>query len=76
MTVTSGGAMMERAFTGFTAIAPPRSCWQILGAAPGTSAEGIKTAFRNRAMESGAGGNVDMDELVRARDEALRSAAA
>jgi hypothetical protein len=36
----------------------------------------VKAAFRALAMQSGVGGNVDMGELVRARDEALQSAAA
>lgn len=71
-----GGAMMERAFAGFAALPRPRNCWEILGVPPGTPPEGIKAAFRAKAMESGAGGNVDMGELAKARDEALRSAAA
>jgi hypothetical protein len=73
-----GGSMMERAFTGFAALPPPRSCWDLLGIDPGASPETVKAAFRAKAMESHpdrGGNNIDMAALTRARDEALRNAA-
>jgi hypothetical protein len=71
-----GGAMVERAFAGFAALPPPPTCWQVLGLAPGASEAAIRAAFKDRASQSGAGGNVDMGQLVKARDEALGKAAA
>lgn len=71
-----GGAMVERAFSGFAALPPPRTCWQILGLEPGASQDAIRKAFKDKASQSGAGGNIDMGELVKARDQALGKAAA
>jgi hypothetical protein len=71
-----GGAMVERAFAGFAALPPPPTCWQVLGLAPGASEAAIRAAFKDKASQSGAGGNVDMGQLVKARDEALGKAAA
>lgn len=69
-----GSYMMERAFSGFTALPPPQTCWQILGIPKG-SAENIRKAFKEQAQRSGAGGNIDMGQLVKARDEALKEIA-
>lgn len=71
-----GATMMERAFDGFLAIAPPADCWDILGIKPGPTpnrlvADDIKAAFRNKVREA-YGTDVDMDRLVKARDEAMR----
>lgn len=71
-----GGAMVERAFAGFAALPRPPTCWEVLGIAPGASEQAIRTAFKDKASQSGAGGNVDMGQLVKARDEALGKAAA
>lgn len=71
-----GGTMMERAFAGFAALPPPPSCWQVLGVEPGASEEAIRAAFKDKASQSGAGGNIDMGQLVKARDEAIGKAAA
>lgn len=73
-----GAIMMERAFDGFAALPPPKSCWDVLGIGPtprqNINRDLIMTAFRERAKEwfdTGA----DMDSLVKARDEALRQIA-
>jgi hypothetical protein len=70
-----GSTMMSRAFEGFTALPPPKSCWEILGITPTTKEDVIQSAFRSRAFDEHpdkGGNNIDMAELVRARDEALR----
>lgn len=72
-----GGAMMERAFSGFAALPPPRSCWEVLGVAPGSNRAMIERAFRERATTSHpdrGGSNAAMAELNDARDRALREA--
>jgi hypothetical protein len=74
-----GATMMERAFEGFAALPAPKSAWEILGIAPGASAEAISAAFRDRAKRAhpDAGGSHEvMAELARARDEALKARAA
>lgn len=69
-----GATMMERAFDGFLAIAPPEDCWKILGLSHiphiNISDATIQNAFRNKARE-GHGNGGDMDRLVKARDGAL-----
>ena len=70
-----GGAMMERAFSGFAALPPPRSCWDILGVPVGSSRTAIEKSFRERAtaMHPDRGGsNAAMAELNAARDRARR----
>lgn len=71
-----GGAMVERAFAGFAALPPPETCWQTLGLEPGASEPAVRAAFKEKARETGAGGNLDMGRLVKARDEALKGKAA
>jgi hypothetical protein len=74
-----GGTMMERAFTGFAALPPPRSCWEILGVAPGASEDVIEQAFRSKAKAAhpdAGGSDSAMAELNRARDEARKARAA
>lgn len=66
--------MMERAFQAFEALAPPATCWSILGVRPGATADEINAAYRRAAREAhpDAGGSTDrMAELNRARDDAL-----
>lgn len=76
-----GGTMLERAFAGFQALPPPdavvtpaaRSCWKILGVAPGASDEEIDAAYRQRAkdLHPDAGGTAEaMAELNAARARA------
>lgn len=74
-----GARLMERAFTGFTALpasgngAGP-SCWEILDVAPGAAKDAIISKFRERAKEAhpDLGGSKEAFEiLVKARDEAL-----
>lgn len=81
-----GGKILERAFTGFTALPPPittpppRTCWQILGLGENASEEAINAAWRHKISEhhpDAASGNHDKAaELNAARDEALRLARA
>jgi hypothetical protein len=70
-----GGTMMERAFAGFSALPPPRSCWDILGIEKhGTSAEKIRSAWRGKiaaAHPDKGGSDTAAAEINRARDEAL-----
>jgi hypothetical protein len=54
-----GSTLMERAFSGFTALPAPKSCWEILGLSPCTTAQAIEAQFRAKAKTSwrqGAGG--------------------
>lgn len=71
-----GAVMMERAFDGFLAIAPPESCWDVLDIDPkgGVTEDVIKSAFRSMVREH-HGTGADMDRLVKARDEALEKIA-
>jgi hypothetical protein len=78
-----GAVMLERAFDGFLAIAPPEDCWKILELDeivvrrmrtkenfPGECRTLIQDVFRQKAkMAHGTG--ADMDRLVKARDAAL-----
>lgn len=80
-----GGQMLERSFAGFTALPPPRSCWEILGIGPDATAvclgdpqlgaDLIGAAFRRRAAichpDREGGSTEAMAELNRARDDAL-----
>lgn len=72
-----GGAVIgERAFTGFDALPPPATCWQVLGLGAGASDEAIKAAYRHKARSAhpDAGGSHDeMSRLNAALDEALKS---
>jgi DnaJ-class molecular chaperone len=70
--------MMERAFSAFEALPPPRSHWETLGIRPGSSADAIQAAYRAkaRAAHPDAGGSdAAMAELNSARDAALKEIA-
>src|SRR5262245_35263867 len=41
-----GAAMQAKAFAGFAALPPPRSCWDVLGINPGSNAGSILAAWR------------------------------
>jgi hypothetical protein len=79
-----GKHIQERAFTGFTALPPPESCWKILGMDriivdrmrtkerfPGEVKQLVVDFFKQRVRET-HGTGADMDRLVKARDEALK----
>lgn len=72
-----GAQILERAFTGFSALPPPRSHWDILGLSPGASLDQITAAYRAkaRAAHPDAGGSTAaMAELNDAREAAMREA--
>jgi hypothetical protein len=67
---------LERAFTGFTALAEKneREWWQVLGVEAKATEQEIKDAYRKRAKQShpDAGGNIDMfNEVNRAYNKGL-----
>jgi hypothetical protein len=70
-----GGTMREKAFTGFAALPPPKTCWQILGIGEGASVEAIQTAWRLLVAKhhpDRPGGSHDaVAEVNRARDDAM-----
>jgi hypothetical protein len=74
-----GQTMMERAFSGFTALPAPKSCWEILGLAAGAATQAIEAQFRAKAKivhPDLGGSDAGMAELIAARDEALKASAA
>lgn len=73
-----GGTMMERAFSGFTALPPNREAawYEILGVSVGASPDDIKAAFRQKAKEAhpDAGGSVEAMQSVNAAfEQAMRA---
>jgi hypothetical protein len=69
-----GPSMTRRAFTGFAALPPPKTCWQILDIQPTRRVDIIQAAFRGLAMDhhpDKGGEAIDMAALVKARDEAI-----
>jgi len=76
-----GAPMMERAFTGFTALpsaAPGTepSCWEILDIPPGAAREAIISKFRELAKNThpDLGGSEEAFKIIcNARDEALKA---
>lgn len=72
-----GSYMMERAFAGFTALPPPKSCWDILGVHAGASETEILASYRAKARSAhpdvDGGSTAAMAELNRARDEAIQA---
>jgi hypothetical protein len=74
-----GQTMMERAFSGFTALPAPKSCWEILGLSPSASVQAIKAQFTVKAKTAHpdvGGSDAAMAELIAAREEALKASAA
>jgi hypothetical protein len=70
---------LERAFAGFAPLPPPTQWWDTLQVRHDAGREVIEAAFRRLALEHhpDRGGSSDkMAELNRAREDALRSAAA
>lgn len=71
-----GAQILERAFTGFTALPAPPTCWSILGLGEGASAAAIEATWRGKIRELRAthpGGDHHREaEINAARDEALR----
>lgn len=70
-----GGTMREKAFSGFAALPPPKTCWQILGLGTGASEEAVQTAWRllvhKHHLDKPGGSHDAVAEVNRARDEAL-----
>lgn len=69
-----GAQILDRAFSGFAALPPPRSCWDVLGIEPGSPESAIRAAWRAKAARvhpDHGGSDAAMAEVNRARDEAL-----
>lgn len=69
-----GAQILERAFTGFAAIAPPSRWWDILQVKPDASADVIEANFRRLARDrhpDRGGSTSAMAELNQARADAL-----
>lgn len=67
--------MMERAFSAFEALPPPKSPWDILGVPRGSSRDVIEAAYRAKARTAhpdAGGSNAAMAEINAARDAALK----
>jgi hypothetical protein len=46
-----GATILNRAFTGFTALPPPADCWKELGLGRGASKEAIEAAWKNKVRD-------------------------
>lgn len=72
-----GGIMAEKAFTGFAALPPPKSCWEILGIPSDSGTADIQRAWRLRSQEAHpdrGGSHEAQAELNAAREAALKGA--
>jgi hypothetical protein len=70
-----GAQVLERAFTGFAAIAPPARWFSILGVPPDASPDEINAAFRSLAAKhhpDRGGSHARFAEISAARDQALK----
>jgi hypothetical protein len=68
-------ALVRATFQGFVALPAPKSCWDILGIAPGSSKEQIETAYRSLARKAHpdtGGSDAAMAELNDAKGRALK----
>lgn len=73
-----GAQILERAFTGFTALPGVPTCWDVLGVKRGSSREEIEGAFRDLAKRHHPDTGGSHDEFIRiqtAREQALSEAA-
>lgn len=69
-----GVADLRQAFAGHAALPPPEPWWKVLGVSPNTSADHIRSAYRQLAMKAHPdhGGSADaMARLTAARDAGL-----
>jgi hypothetical protein len=70
-----GGMIIDRAFTGFKALAAPEQWWTILGVKSDATLEQIETAFRRKASaahpDKPGGSSGEMSRLNWAREEGL-----
>lgn len=69
-----GAEILERAFTGFTALPPPDTAWSILGVPRHATVEEIKAAYRRLASQHHPDAGGSSDEMARintARDTLL-----
>jgi hypothetical protein len=69
-----GAAILDRAFTGFTALPAPEQPFQVLGVGANASKEEIETAYRRLASEHHPDRGGDADQMARingARDALL-----
>jgi hypothetical protein len=72
-----GAVILDRAFTGFTALPSPKRWWEVLGVAPTAGREEIERVWREKAREAhpdAGGSHARMAELNAARDTGLRHA--
>lgn len=73
-----GATILNRAFTGFTALPPPADCWKELGLGRDASADAIDAAWkhkiRNCRRTHPQGDHPSEGAINAARDEALRLA--
>lgn len=71
-----GATILNRAFTGFTALPAPPSCWEILGLGRGASHEAIEAAWKDKIRKCRAthpdGAHPLEGEINAARTEASR----
>lgn len=74
-----GAQILERAFSGFTALPPPPDCWKILDLDPAKKPDrlAIDSAFRRKALTSHpdrGGSEVEFQRVTQARIDALQIA--
>lgn len=71
-----GGAILDRAFTGFIALAAPEQWFQVLGVPASANVGEIDSAWRRLAMQHHpdrpGGSTAEMSRINAARDEGLR----
>jgi DnaJ domain len=74
-----GAEILDRAFTGFTALAAPEQWFTILGVGANATREEIEVAYRSLAMkhhpDRPGGDSTEMSRINTARDEGLQRAA-